>query len=258
MSAADDDAERYAPRSQRVLLRLWRALEGPPVTPSFWLVREWLLRALGFIYLVAFASAAMQVRGLIGSHGILPAARLLDRVAASAGSRWDGFLALPSAFWIDAGDTTLQLVCWAGAALALAVMLGYAHAAILALLWAGYLSLDHVGQRWWSFGWELQLLETGFLAIFMGSTRSLRTLDPRAPPSRIPIVLMRWLIFRVMIGAGLIKLRGDPCWTELTCLEFHFETQPNPNPGGWLMHGLPPSMLHAGVAFNHVAEMVAP
>ncbi len=250
--------ESFATPGQRVLRRIWRALEGHPVAPTYWLVREWLLRALGFVYLVAFASAAMQVRGLIGRHGILPADRFLDAVAEQAGSRWDGFVALPSLFWLDASDTTIALVCWAGAAMALLVVLGYCHAALLAALWVVQLSLDHVGQRWWSFGWENQLLETGFLAIFLGSTKSLRTLDLRAPPSRIPIVLMRWLVFRIMLGAGLIKLRGDPCWTELTCLEFHFETQPIPNPGGWLMHRLPAWALHGGVLFNHVAELVAP
>lgn len=252
------DADAYATPGQRVLRRIWRALEGPGDPPTYWLVREWLLRALGFVYLFAFASAALQVRGLIGTHGILPAERELARIAEAAGSRWDGFVAVPSLFWIDAGDTTLTLVCWIGAALAFAVVLGYGHAAILFVLWVVQLSLDHVGQRWWMFGWENQLLETGFIAIFMGSTRSLRTLDPRAPPSKIPIVLMRWLIVRIMLGAGLIKLRGDPCWVELTCLEFHFETQPIPNPGGWLMHRFPAWMLHGGVVLNHVAELIAP
>jgi hypothetical protein len=253
-----DDADQFATRGQRALRRVWRALEGPPNVPTYWLVREWILRSLGFVYLVAFASAATQVRGLIGPHGILPAQRMLDAVADKAGSRWQGFVELPSVFWIDAGDTTLTVVCWIGAALALAVILGYGHAAILAALWIVQLSLDHVGQRWWSFGWENQLLETGFLAIFMGSTKSLRTLDVRAPPSKIPIVLMRWLIARIMLGAGLIKLRGDPCWVALTCLEYHFETQPIPNPGGWLMHRLPAWILHGGVVLNHAAELAAP
>ena len=69
---------------------------------------------------------------------------------------------------------------------------------------------------------------------------------------------MRWLAFRIMLGAGPIKLRGDACWTELTCLDFHFETQPIPNPLSALFHQLPHGMLAAGVAFNHVVEIVAP
>ena len=26
-----------------------------------------------------------------------------------------------------------------------------------------------------------------------------------------------------MIGAGLIKIRGDKCWTDLTCMNYHYE-----------------------------------
>jgi hypothetical protein len=70
--------------------------------------------------------------------------------------------------------------------------------------------------------------------------------------------LLRWLIFRVMLGAGLIKLRGDPCWRELTCLDFHFETQPNPSPLSIWFHHAPHAVHAAGVIFNYVAEIVAP
>jgi hypothetical protein len=39
-----------------------------------------------------------------------------------------------------------------------------------------------------------------------------------------------------MCGAGLIKVRGDPCWRDLTCLHYYFETQPIPNPLSWYFH----------------------
>src|SRR5690606_19284797 len=77
-------------------------------------------------------------------------------------------------------------------------------------------------------------------------------------PPLVAIVLCRWLIARMMLGAGLIKLRGDPCWTDLTCLLYHFETQPNPHPLSWLWHNLPAWALMGGTLFNHVVEVVAP
>ncbi len=61
-----------------------------------------------------------------------------------------------------------------------------------------------------------------------------------------------------MLGAGLIKLRGDPCWRDLTCLDFHFETQPIPNPLTPAFHFLPPWAHKLGVLFNHAVELVVP
>jgi len=250
----DDDVPGRT-RMQRIAARLGRVLAGPPVRSTYWLARELFLRGLGAIYFVAFASAALQLPGLVGARGLLPVGRFLAAVRESTTSPW---LELPTIFWIDHSDPMLVGVCVVGAGLALVVVAGFGHVLVLFLLWALYLSVDHVGQRWWAFGWENHLLETGFLALFLGATRSARTLDAHAAPSVVPIVLGRWLVVRIMIGAGLIKLRGDPCWTDLTCLQFHFETQPVPSPGGWLLHHAPAWLLAGGVLFNHVAELVAP
>jgi hypothetical protein len=115
----------------------------------------------------------------------------------------------------------------------------------------------HVGQLFWGYGWEMQLCETGFLAIFLCPLRTVRPLPARPPPIQV-IWLFRWLIARMMLGAGLIKLRGDPCLRDLTCLDYHFLTQPIPNPLSPLFHFAPHWMHAAGVLFNHAAELVAP
>ncbi len=72
------------------------------------------------------------------------------------------------------------------------------------------------------------------------------------------IVLFRWLAFRLMFGAGLIKIRGDECWRDLTCLYYHYETQPNPSPLSYHFHHLPNVVHRAGVLFNHLVELIAP
>jgi hypothetical protein len=251
-----EDTKPWESRAQRVARRMWRGLAGPPVVSTYWLAREVFVRWVGLVYLVAFASAAVQLPGLVGERGILPVGRFLAAFAAQTDG--SAFVALPSIFWIDHSDAMIVGGCVVGAVLAALVVAGFGHVLVLFVLWALYLSVDHVGQRWFSFGWESQLLETGFLALFLGATRSVRTLDARAAPSIVPVMLGRWLVVRIMIGAGLIKLRGDPCWTELTCLQYHFETQPNPSMGGWFMHQLPDWALAGGVVFNHVAELGAP
>ena len=216
-----------------------------------------LLRLLGLVYLVAFLVAANQAIPLIGAHGLTPARLYLDRVTTGAGSPTAGFFAAPSLFWLDVSDAALTAGAWTGVALSALVLAGYANALLLAALWALYMSFVHVGQLWYGYGWEIQLLETGFLAIFLCPLLDPRPFPRRAPPL-VVIVLFRWLIFRIMLGAGLIKMRGDPCWRDLTCLEFHYQTQPIPNPLSRSFHFLPPWANHLGVLFNHLAELVSP
>ena len=224
---------------------------------SYWLTRFVILRLLGLVYFVAFLSLALQVLPLIGSSGLLPAGSFLARVGAQFGSRLDAFLEFPSLFWIDASDRFLVSLAWAGAAMALVVLLGFANAILLTLLWALYLSFVFIGQDWYGYGWEIQLLETGFLAIFLCPLLDPRPFPRRPPPAPV-IWLFRWLIFRIMLGAGLIKIRGDACWRDLTCLYYHYETQPIPNPLSRALHFMPRWFHKLGVLYNHLCELVAP
>jgi len=226
-------------------------------TSRYWLTRFLILRLLGFVYLIAFWCAARQLLPLVGSNGLLPADRYLERAQLQMGSRLEGFLQLPSLFWIDASDRTLLVTAWAGVGLSLVVLGGYANALIVAVLWALYLSIVHVGQDWYGYGWEIQLIETGFLGIFLCPPLDGRPF-PRSRAPTLVLVLFRWLIFRIMLGAGLIKMRGDPCWRDLSCLDFHYETQPIPNPLSRTLHFMPKWFQRGGVLFNHLSELVAP
>ena len=224
---------------------------------SYWLTRFVMLRLLGCIYAVAFFVAVKQILPLIGSHGLLPVNLFLDRVQDALGSSAAGFIRLPSLFWFSHSDATLQLVAWTGFILSCVVVAGYANAIMMTALWVLYMSFVHVGQDWYGYGWEIQLLETGFLAIFLCPLLDGRPFPKREPPV-VAIWLFRWLIFRIMIGAALIKLRGDSCWRDLTALYYHFETQPIPNPLSRWFDFLPYWALKAGVLFNFLAELIAP
>lgn len=216
-----------------------------------------MLRLLGCVYAVAFLAAAKQIVPLIGSHGLLPVGLFLSRVEEALGSAAAGFLRLPSLFWFGHSDGVLQLAAWAGVGLSCVVVAGYANALVMAALWLLYMSFVHVGQDWYGYGWEIQLLETGFLAIFLCPLLDGRPFPRREPPV-VVLWLFRWLIFRIMLGAALIKLRGDSCWRDLTALYYHFETQPLPGPLSRACDFLPHWMLRAGVLFNFLAELVAP
>src|SRR5216117_1254700 len=224
---------------------------------SYWLTRFVILRLLGFVYAVAFLVAAQQLVPLIGERGLTPATHFLNAIQTQLGLRMDGVMQVPTLFWFGISDSGLSIFAWVGFGLSLVVLCGYANAILLAVLWAMYMSIVHIGQIWYGYGWEIQLLETGFLSIFLCPLLDARPF-PKCRPPILVIWLFRWLGFRIMIGAGLIKLRGDPCWRDLTCLYYHYETQPIPNPLSRTFHFMPHWSHKAGVLYNHTSELVAP
>lgn len=218
------------------------------------LIRFVLLRLLALVYLVAFLVAALQAVPLLGEHGLLPIPAFLERVQAAHGSR--AWLELPTLFLFGYSDAALLAVSWSGVALSALALCGATNAALQFVLWLLYLSIVQVGQRFYAYGWEAQLLETGFLAVFLCPLLSLRP-NVRGVPF-ITVLLFRWLAFRIFLGAGLIKIRGDACWRDFTCLFAHYETQPNPNPLTPWFHAAPHWVHRAGVGVNHLVELVAP
>jgi hypothetical protein len=230
----------------------------PPAASTYWLTRFVFLRLLGLVYLFAFLCALHQGLPLIGEHGLLPAQAFLGRVSARFGSPAASAWAVPTLFWAGCSDAALTGVAWAGVFLSLVVVAGFANAPVLAALWVLYMSYVHVGQLFYGYGWEFLLLEAGFLAIFLCPAYRLEPF-PRGTPTPVPVVwLLRWLAFRLMLGAGLIKLRGDSCWHDLTCMLYHYETQPIPNPLSRWLHHLPAGFHAAEVLFNHVVELAVP
>jgi hypothetical protein len=232
-------------------------LRAPDNLPTYWLTRFVILRLVGVIYAVAFVVAINQIIPLIGANGLLPVGIYLKELSHALGSAGAGFVRLPSLFWLWHSDTALLTVAWIGFVLSCVVVAGYANAPLLGVLWFLYMSIVHVGQDWYGYGWEIQLTETGFLAIFLCPLLDMRPFPRRGPPVTI-IILFRWLIFRVMLGSGLIKFRGDKIWRNGTALYYYFETQPIPGPlTRWFVF-LPHTLLRMGVWFNWLAELVAP
>jgi hypothetical protein len=231
----------------------WQRLLAEPA--SYEITRFVVLRGLAFVYFIAFLVLVLQGDALLGSHGLVPIDDLtaFERGHLGVSAYWR----MPSLFWLGASDAVLHLAAWTGLLLSGAALLGATNALVQLALWAIYMSFVHLGQIFYGYGWEIQLLETGFLAVFLCPVRGVRPWPAAAAP-KVVIWLLRWLIFRIMVGAALIKLRNDPCWRDLTCLDYHFETQPNPNPLAWYLHHAPHWVHAAGVLFNHFVELVVP
>lgn len=220
------------------------------------LTRFLILRLLGAVYAIAFLATINQVLPLIGSDGLTPVNSYLSRISDALGPT-AGFIRLPSIFWLGHSDTMLLTTAWIGFVLSCIILAGYANAIMLALCWCLYMSFVNVGQEWYGYGWEIQLLETGFLAIFLCPLWDASPF-PKSPPPKLIIILFQWLTFRIMLGAGLIKLRGDDVWRNATALYYHFETQPIPGPLSRWFHFLPRGALRFGIWYNWLAELVAP
>jgi len=182
--------------------------------------------------------------GLIGSHGILPIGEYLAAAREAAGAA--AYRDVPSVFWLGSSDWALRSAWILGALGAVAAVAGFWQRAALAVCLILWLSICAVGQEFLSFQWDVLLLEAGFLALF-------------AAESAIRIWLFRWLLFRLMIFSGLVKLlSGDPVWRNLTALRYHYETQPLPTPLAWYLHQLPMGFQKLSAGFVFLAELGAP
>jgi len=231
---------------------------------TFELTRLVSFRALGTVFLTAFLIARDQNAALIGDRGLAPAKQMLDNTA-----HLQPWVERPVSllYWVkdrDRGlDGYLHALAVAGALLSLVPVLvpRYAVAPLWMGLWLLYSTIDTCGGPFYSFMWESQLLETGFLAAMTAPL----WIGGQAAPAWFSVSVHRWLLFRIMMGAGLIKVRGDSCWkvweahpTQPSCLEFHYETQPVPGPLAPYLHFLPVWVHRGGTWTNHVVELVAP
>jgi hypothetical protein len=217
----------------------------PAAAPASYALVEWLfLRALGLIYLSAFVSLSVQMLGLIGSDGILPAAQYLQRARQVLGI--SAYWQVPTVFWINSSDGALLGACLTGMLLALLVVAGLAQRPALAGLFVLYLSFVSAGQTFLAYQWDNLLLEAGFLAIFLG-------LSP------LTVLLFRWLLFRLDFMSGVVKLTsGDATWRSLTALDFHYETQPLPTIFAWFAQQQPEALHRLSVLGVFVVEIGLP
>jgi hypothetical protein len=213
-----------------------------------WLARLLLQRGIAAVYLVAFIAVLLQFKPLLGERGLLPVPVFLNHVS---------FRKAPSLFCWRYSDRLLTTVAWVGIVLSFGALFGLIDSgpiwfSVLAwlLLWFLYLSIVNVGQKFFGFGWESMLLEAGFFTAFLGPSR--------VEPSLLPILILRWMLFRTEVGAGLIKLRHDRCWRDLTCLYYHYETQPLPNPLSWYFHRIPAPVHRFSALVSHFIQVIVP
>ncbi|HVF72454.1 MAG TPA: lipase maturation factor family protein [Chthoniobacterales bacterium] len=225
--------------------------------PTYRTSRDLFLRSLGGIYLVAFLSLWLQVDGLIGENGILPISQHLRFARERLGS--EAVFLLPTLCWFDSSNAFLHFLCGAGAVISIALIARLAPVFSLVLLFVLYLSLTIAGQTFLSFQWDILLVETGFLAIFVAPWRWRISGRDHAPVPRIGLFLLKLLLFKLMLMSGVVKLTsGDESWWNLSALEYHYWTQPLPTSLGWFADQHPQWTKKLSVAFCLFVEIIVP
>jgi lipase maturation factor 1 len=228
-----------------------------PLSPCFAVSRWIFARALGVIFFCAFGSLALQVRGLIGSRGIVPAREFLEAAQTQLGAT--AYWEVPTLCWLSASDGFLVALSVIGVLLSAVLTVGFYPRFCAIFLWLLYLSLTSVASPFLGFQWDALLLETGLLAIFLfphGRQPNWRRMN--AVP-RIAHILLCWLLFRLMFESGVVKLASrDPTWWSLSALDYHFETQPLPIWTSWYVNQTPHWLLAFATLFVFAVEFVAP
>jgi len=123
-------------------------------------------------------------------------------------------------------DPHLDLIAYLGLALACILLTqGAANVPILGMLWLCQRSIMSVGGPWYGFGWETLLAELTFHLLCMVPVVQITALPIHTPVPISTIYALRWLLFRIMMGSGLIKLRSnDDKWKTLTAMNYFYET----------------------------------
>lgn len=219
-----------------------------PATASSAIALGLFPRLLGAVYLLAFVSLFVQLRGLYGSKGILPIREYSAAMREQLGVK--GCRRFPSIFWFNSGDGFISGCARAGIGLALLLMVGIAPLSTLMLLWLIYLSFCTMGQEFLSYQWDALLLETGFMTIF---------LPLAVPPPPLACLAYQFFFFRFMLSAGVVKLSSrDPNWRNLSALSFHYETQPIPNRIAWYAHQMPAWLQKLSTLGTFFFELAVP
>jgi predicted DCC family thiol-disulfide oxidoreductase YuxK len=267
-AAISESAYAFIARNRNLASVITRLFWGKDVRPPtyFW-ARRWFLRVLGLIYLIAFVSLWVQVDGLVGSNGMSPVDQFLPAARAQLGQ--DAYALLPTICWFNSSNAFLHFLCGGGVVLSLLLIFGIAPALSLVGLFVCYLSLTIAGQVFFNFQWDILLLETGVLSIFLGPwqlwPRDLllwpgsTTRAAASPVSRPALFLLKFLLFKLMLMSGVVKLTsGDDSWWNLTALDYHYWSQPLPTVFGWWADKAPQWFEHLSVAFCLAVEIIAP
>ncbi len=217
------------------------------------LLPRWIfLRALGLIYFSAFYSLLSQVRGLVGTDGILPAQQYLHAIAQNA-SGIERLWYAPSLYWISSSSAAILAFCWIGLIASVLVVFNLWPRGTLVICLLCFLAFVSAAGDFSSYQSDGMLLEAGFISLFFAPPGLRPGLGAAHPPSRASLFLLQWEWLRIYFESGIVKLAsGDPQWRNFTAMDEYYQNGPLPTWIGWYVQHLP----HGFQAFSAGATLV--
>jgi hypothetical protein len=192
---------------------------------------------MGLIYFSAFYALLFQVKGLIGTQGILPAGEYLGDARSLGAAR---FWYAPTLLWLSSSNHMPMALMWVGLIAAVILIVNIWPRAMLLVCFVCYLSFVCAAQDFSGYQSDGMLLEAGFLSLFLAPGGLLPGWGAKRPPARAAVLLLLWEWFRIYFESGVVKLEsGDPTWRNLTAMYEYYQNGPLPTWIGWYVQHLP-------------------
>lgn len=234
------------------------AKPSPYMSLSIARIKNYFLKGVLSIYIVAFTSLYLQVQSLFGDNGIVP---LRDFMAGNNRKPYElqSIIALAPKIGLGYGEF-VELLCLLSVFIALASLLfrKLSNALTFGLLWYIYYSVCLVGQGFMSFHSDLLLLEVGFITILLA---------PLLPTSRVTqadhdhltFFLVKWLTFRYFVTNVLnVYLDNDDAWYKMTAIPMVAQGVQFPSLFSWHVFNFAPETVKLYQAYEHSVKICAP
>lgn len=241
--------------------RVWenaKEFSGAGKSSLLW-PRWFVLRGVGLVFVFAFLNILVEGQAVAGPNGISPVALYLKHLRTVVPGFFGGFTSAPSLFWFDASAGMVSAVAWLGFASAVALLVNLWPRVTLFGCWTCFLSFVATWAEFSPAQLDALLLETALLLIPFAPPGIRPGLGAAHPPRPLAIFAMRWLLLRVMLLSGLVKVLSDaPQWRNLTAMDVMYETSPSPTVIGYWIHQMPHAYHVFEIGFTYAAELLAP
>ena len=245
-----------------VLRSAWRQLKDFAALggDATYLWPRWIvLRGVGLVYVLIFAGTIAEGSALIGPAGLAPVEGFCAMLRGIFPHALERFIRAPSLFWVSTSPAMIAGLTWCGLGAAVALVLNLWPRMALFICWAIFLSFVSTWQLFSPTIIDQLMLETALLGIVFAPAGLRPGLGAASPPRALAVFMLRWLLFRIMLGSGLVKVfAGDSHWRDLTALDVMYETSPAPTILGYFDHHLPHAWHVFEIALTLTAELVAP
>lgn len=223
-------------------------------------IKNYYLKGVLAIYIVAFTSLYVQVQSLFGDNGIVPIKDYVSKLEKNTNilSHYN-IVFLAQKVGLSHG-TFVELLCLLSVLVAFGALLTrrLANALTFGLLWYIYYSICSLGQGFMSFHCDLLLLEVGFITILLAPLLPTSRMS-QFDHDRLSFFLVRWIVFRYFVtNVFNVYLDNDKAWYNLTAIPMVAQGVQFPSLFSWTVYSLPLEAVKLYQAYEHTVKLCTP